>query len=303
MARRKKERSKICILGTTPTRMAGPINDPEWEIWTIGPGGKDHHRWDMLFEVHHTWPEEFKDYLRDLSEVKPPQKVVTLRDPKDMVARWLDDHGATPEKRAELEKHVSGNWEASAVYPVEKMFSRYYRRMWFSSSISYCIAAAIERRPTDIALYGIDLESGEEYISQFEGAAHFIDLARMAGIHIHMPNGCGLERDINPYPDRYETHLAMTLEKKHAWLTQAIGQLEPQIEAVKAEFYRQEGANICMQSMGAPENDMKKGQEHLNNLNAQLASMTANLHHLRGEQGATQFYRRMYVWGFTDPEA
>lgn len=50
-------RRKIAIMGTTPSRMLGPIDDPEWDIWTIGPGGKDTHSWDRLFEVHHIWPE------------------------------------------------------------------------------------------------------------------------------------------------------------------------------------------------------------------------------------------------------
>ena len=35
---------KIAIFGTTPSRMQGPINEKDWEIWTIGPGGKDVHR-------------------------------------------------------------------------------------------------------------------------------------------------------------------------------------------------------------------------------------------------------------------
>ena len=306
MSRKKKKpepKSKILILGTTPTRMAGPIDDPEWEVWTIGPGGKDHHRWDMLFEVHHIWPEEFKDYINDLSLVKAPQKVVTLDPAPVLIERWLDTHGTTAEKRQELKDHIKGDWASNVVFPRQQMFDRYYRRMWFSSSISYCIAMAIERQPTDIGLFGIDLESGEEYISQFEGAAHFIDVARMRGINVHMPGGCGLERDINPYPDRYETHLATTFEKKHNWLSMAVAQLEPQLEAQKAEFYRQEGANLCMRTMGAPEADIAKGEQHLAEVNAALASTQANIHQLKGELNATQFYRRMYVWGFTDPEA
>ena len=36
---------KIGILGTCPSRMMAPLADPSWEIWTIGPGGKDANRW------------------------------------------------------------------------------------------------------------------------------------------------------------------------------------------------------------------------------------------------------------------
>ena len=57
---------KIAICGTCPSRTQAPINDPEWEIWTIGPGGKNIHRWDRLFEIHGTasWPEGFAEYLQ-----------------------------------------------------------------------------------------------------------------------------------------------------------------------------------------------------------------------------------------------
>ena len=65
---------KIAILGTTPSRLQGPIaEDSGWEIWTIGPGGKDAHRFDRLFEVHGWWPKDFDGYLNDLSKIKPPQ--------------------------------------------------------------------------------------------------------------------------------------------------------------------------------------------------------------------------------------
>ena len=302
-AKRKKavRKDRIAILGTTPSRMQAPIGEKDWEIWTIGPGGKDVHPWDILFEVHHVWPENFKDYLNDLSKVEPPQRVVTLRPVDELISNWLDEHGDTPEKREELAQHVSGKWSANMVLPVEQIFRKYVRRMWFSSSISFCIAAAMERGATDIGLFGIDLESGEEYISQFTGAAHLVDLARHKGITVHMPEGCGLDRDIAPYPNRYETNLALTLEKKHNWLGQAIGQLEAQFRQVEGDMYRQEGAILAMEAMKAPEEDIRKARENHHNLNMQQAQMGANLNHLRGEQSATQFYRRMYVWGVTDP--
>jgi hypothetical protein len=294
---------KIAILGTTPSRMQAPLEDDEWEIWTIGPGGKDAHDWDLLFEVHNTWPEDFKDYLRDLSKVKKPRMVVTLGDVQELIERWVNEHGKDEKHRRELRKHVSGKWSAAISMPKELLFQKYARRMWFSSSISYCMAMAIERKPTDIGLWGIDLESGEEYISQHVGCAHFIDLARSHGISIHMPAGCGLERDISPYPDRYETHLALTLEKKHQWLSGAIGQLEPQLEAARMDQYRQEGAILAMKSMQAPEEHIKKAEENLQQINARYASIGANMNHLKGELSATQFYRRMYVWGVVDPDS
>lgn len=300
-------RKKIAILGTTPTRMMAPLDDPEWEIWTIGPGGMDAHRWDVLWEVHHhkngSWPEDFGEYLKKLSHVKKPQAVASLLPMRDLIERWFNERGTTPEKRAELEALVDGPWEANIVFDVERMQDRFCRRMWFSSSISYCLAAAIDTKPTDIGLFGIDLESGEEYISQHTGAAHFIDLAREHGINVHMPPGCGLERDLNPYPDRYETHLAQTFEKKFHWLEGTIGQLRAQIDEMGANKHRQEGAILAMRSMQAPSTDIDTAEQNLGNINVNLGRMQANLHHLEGERSCIQYFRRMYVWGVVDPES
>ncbi len=302
---------KIAIFGTTPSRMEGPINGEEgWERWTIGPGGKDAHDWERLFEVHGTWPEDFKDYLNDLSQVKSPRQVMTLWPMIPKMEEWAQDHG---KDAAWLKKTIKGNWKSNVVIDREALFDR-YGRTWFSSSISYCIALAIEEGATDIGCWGIDLESGEEYISQHMGCKHFLDLARAVGINIHLPAGSGLTRDLNPYPDRYETHLALTLEKKHKWLGDILAQQEPRYEGMKADLYRQEGALLCLRNIMSqhqgksvtltPE-DMQKelaaGEGKLGELNAALGQMAANINHLKGEQSATQYYRRQYVWGVTDP--
>ena len=151
-------------------------------------------------------------------------------------------------------------------------------------------------------MWGIDLESGEEYISQHTGCAHFIDIALLSGIDIHMPEGCGLERDIGPYPDRYETHLALTLEKKYNWLSSAITSMEGDFEVAKAQTYRHEGYINALREGNAEQEMIDKATEGLNASNAQVGQIAANLNHLKGEKSASQFYRRMYVWGMTDPD-
>jgi len=207
---------KIAILGTCPSRMQAPIKDMSWEIWTIGPGGKNAHRWERLFEIHGTdsWPEGFRDYLTDLEAEKPPKVIYT--------------------------EEAMPNWPANVVYPKLQMFNK-YGRMWFSSTISYALAMAIEEGVTDLGIYGIDLESGEEYQSQFAGAKYFIHLARLAGITIHIPEGCALLRDPNPYPDSWETHLAMTIDAKIEYLSSIAAQKRAAHGQIMAEINRIDG--------------------------------------------------------------
>jgi hypothetical protein len=315
---------KIGILGTTPSRMQGPIGDKAWEIWTIGPGGKDVHRWDRLFEVHQIWPLSFGEipedgetsYLNDLSLVEPPQQVVTLQPMRTAMVDWAAEHGKDP---AWLKRNIKGDWNANVVIDRERLFER-LGRSWFTSSISYCIAMAIEERATDIGCWGIDLESGEEYTSQHWGAKHLLELARYIGINMHYPEGCGLQRDLNPYPDRYETHFALTTEKKTAWLEHQLGQMEPECEGLRQETYRAEGALMVMRRIlamgeeaakteaGLPglmkeiQDSLPKGEQELVQLNSRLGHAAATIQHLKGELSATKYYRRMYVFGQQDPE-
>ena len=293
---------KIAIFGTTPSRMEGPWQDNTgWHRWTIGPGGKDTHNWDRLFEVHGAWPADFQGYLNDLSLVKPPKQIMTLPQPGDIAETWSDAIANWKRTHSLPDSAITGDWSGVVPYPRDLILEKFGRRMWFSSSIAWCIALAIEEGATDIGLWGIDLESGEEYISQFVGCAHFIDLARLAGINIHLPKGCGLLRDPAPYPDRYETLLALTLEKKVKWIQHHLGQMEPQYEDMKADIHRQEGRLMTLREFNGPADKLHEVEQALMGNNRLLGQMACNINQLKGEVGATQFYQRMFVWGMTEP--
>lgn len=272
---RARPERKIAILGTTPSRMQAPIDDPSWEIWTIGPGGKDTHRWDRLFEIHNVWPESFAEYIDDLKAVEPPQQVWTMQPLADCAA--------------------------NVVYPKEQILERFGKRMWFSSSISYCIALAIYEGATDIGLWGIDLESGEEYISQFVGCAHFLDVAVLLGINVHLPPACGLLRDLTPYPDRYETNLALHLQSKKEWLEQQLGTNSPQYESLKASVHRYEGHVLTARETEQPPEKIAELEEALLKQNIELNGLLGTINQLNGELGAIKHIQRMFVWGMSDP--
>lgn len=307
---------KIAILGTTPSRMEGPVNGEDgWERWTIGPGGKDAHGWERLFETHTVWPEDFAGYLNDLSKVKAPQAVYSIVSMKQRMEHWAASHKKDSEW---LAKTIEGDWSANVVIDRDALFEK-HRRMWFSTSICYALLLAIEEGANAIGMWGIDLESDEEHIAQHMGCAHFLDLARLAGIDIHMPKGCGLERDLNPYPDRYETHLALTYEKKKQYIEGLLAQQEAQYEGKKMEVYRTEGALLFARNRapsligevigrmmteaeaGKLGEIIQAGERELVTCNQQLGQLAAAFNHLKGEMSATNYYQRMYVWGMKDP--
>ena len=299
---------KICIIGTTPTRHLAPFNDPSWEIWTIGPGGRDipGHRWDRLFEVHgaginHTWERGFGEYLDFLSHVKPPRKVVTIRPIKEMILDWGYQHGKTPE---EVSKEITGPFAANVVLDKERLINK-YGRMWISSTISYALAQAIEEGATDIGIYGIDMESGEEYVTQFAGARHLMDLAKFVGIGITVPAWCGLLRDPSPYPDRFETYEALWFQNRIAMLSGIVAQKTSEHETRKAELYRKEGAirtlsDIAQNFEGKVKTESLEAIERLdkerNEQMIQQANLSAEISHFNGQLATCKLYMSHFVF-------
>ena len=107
-----------------------------------------------------------------------------------------------------------------------------------------------------------------------------------------------------PYPDRYETHLALTLEKKKKWLELTLAQVEPEYEGAKQGMYRKEGELIFLQAQKddpVPPEEIARVEQELLGLNHHVAQMSAHINQLKGEIGATDFYYRLYVVGLTDP--
>ena len=305
---------KVCIVGTTHTRGLAPFNDPSWEVWTIGPGGRDipGHRWDRLFEVHgahrhHTWEVGFAEYLNFLSHVKSPQTVVTIRPIKEMIVDWGYQHKKTPE---EVKQLITGPFETNVVLD-KKYLENKYGRMWLSSTISYAIAQAIEEGAREISIYGIDMESGEEYVTQFAGARHFMDLAKFMGIEVSMPAWCGLLRDPAPYPDRFETYEAIWFQNRIELLSGIVSGKTSEHEIRKAELFRKEGAirtlddisknfdgRVREEALEAIKNLDRERTEQIN----QQANLSAEISHLNGQLAMCKFYMSHFVFtGETGP--
>ena len=290
---------KIAIFGTTPSRMLGPWKDGAgWTRWTIGPGGKDNHNWERLYEIHHVWPADFAGYLCDLSNEK--REVRFLADPHKLIDKWRRTRNIPDDVMAKF-----GDFASATVIPRDDLEDK-YGRTWFSSSISWLQAEAIEAGATDVGMWGIDLESGEEYIAQFLGCRHFIDVCRLVGINIHLPTGSGLSREPRPYPDRYENSLALNLEAKAKYLDALIGQTGGEFESFRAEVYRNEGRVLTLRELSADNpvlaERVQQSERALIESNGKFATAQARLQQLNGERGGIEFVRRLWVYNMIDPD-
>ncbi len=153
---------KIALIGSAPSsRDLAPFNDPEWEIWSCSPSNMDLPRSDVFFEIH-AWDTMARD----------PELLSFLA--------WLRKH-----PKVYLQKE-NPQFPNALAYPKQEMVEK-YGPYFFTSSLSYMFALALEQKPTHIGMWGVDMTATEEYGYQRPGCQYFIQKARDLGIQIVVP--------------------------------------------------------------------------------------------------------------------
>lgn len=168
---------KIALVGTAPSsRMLAPYNDPTWTIWGCSPGNMNQiPRVDAWFEVHGTNLHEpecksfAESYINWMKNVKCPL--------------YMQDKQVCP----------------NAIPIPKDLLVREFGPYFFTSSFAWMLGMAILAGAQEIALYGIDMASREEYIIQRPGAYYFFIRAAERGIKVWAP----YESDIMQPPGLY----------------------------------------------------------------------------------------------------
>ncbi len=167
---------KVALVGTAPSsRMLAPFNDQSWQIWVCSPGNQNAvPRADAWFELHQNlhWPENQSyglPYIEFLKRLPIPL--------------YMQD-------QSYCQNAIS--------FPKEQMVNE-FGRDFFTSSFAWMMALAISKGAKEIALYGIDMASRDEYILQRPGFYFFKHMAEKRGIKVFAPN----ESDIMMSPGLY----------------------------------------------------------------------------------------------------
>lgn len=167
---------KIALIGTAPSsRMLAPYHDPSWQIWACSPGNQGQlPRVDVWFELHGNlhWPENASYGLPYIEWLK------TLKIPL-----YMQDQRYCPNATA---------------YPMQEMVDK-FGPDFFTSSFAWMMALAIHKGANEIALFGIDMASRDEYVLQRPGFYYFKYRAEQLGIKVWAPN----ESDIMQHPGLY----------------------------------------------------------------------------------------------------
>ena len=264
---------KVAILGTASGWVDAPFTDPAWEVWVCNRAGLKMTPFHRLFEIHKNLDYESRaakeKYLAALKDIEPPKQVVSIV-PLDSPANVVIDRAALFEK---------------------------YGSIWFASSFGYMIAQALEEGAEEIGFWGVEMEGREEYVVQFSGVRHFIEIARERGVKVHLPDRCSLRREPVPYADRFETPLALWLEGAASRGARGVRNAAWELEEARRAFYVLKGRYA-----------ESEDRERYLSLHEQMLAAEQKMEEwkdaygrAKGELWAVQHIRRLFVFNVLDP--
>jgi hypothetical protein len=162
MSARKKD--KVCIVGFADSKVATPFDDDSYEFWGVNEMWKDPaiKRCDVLFELH--------DYKWILEGKRLKEHIV-----------WLRNNVNVP---VFMQEHFP-DIPMSVPYPKRAILDRF--GSYFTNTISWEIALAIQLGFKEIRVYGVNMANDVEYSSQRPSCEYFIGLARGMGITVYLP--------------------------------------------------------------------------------------------------------------------
>lgn len=204
---------KIAICGSAPSsRMLVPFNDPTLEIWACSPQNYDFPRVDAWFELHNL-DRKFVPENRVYTDiiVRHPRVYIAKSDPRL-------PNGILFNPQPLLDK---------------------YGEDFFSSQLAWMMAFAIEQKPEEIHIYGVDLSATDEYDYQRPGFKFFIREAQKAGIRVCIPAQSDLHEPMPLYG--FQEHWPMFQKMKASR-----AELEAKIKSLQKEVDRKHEMILCL---------------------------------------------------------
>lgn len=169
---------KICLVGSAPSSIRlAPYADPSWMIWGCSPGAYPcvaterpiPQQGDAWFELHRWEPPV----------IGRPDHQVPWFSPE--YVQWLKQFPGVV-----WTGEVIPDLPTSRKLPQRELLDK-YGPYFFTSSLAWMLAMAIEHEAQEIALCGVDMSASEEYFYQRPGCQFFIQKALEVGITVTVP--------------------------------------------------------------------------------------------------------------------
>jgi hypothetical protein len=160
----KRTKDKVCIIGFADSKVQAPYDDPSYEFWGVNEMWYDKSvkKCDVLFELHdYKWLVEGKRLKEHI--------------------KWLRDNKEVP---VFMQQHFD-DIPLSYPYPRTEIIKRF--GSYFTNTISWEIALAIQLQYKEIRIYGVNMANDVEYASQRPSCEYFIGMARGMGIEVYLP--------------------------------------------------------------------------------------------------------------------
>lgn len=174
---------KVAIIGFADSWKLAPWDDPTVEIWSLNEFHKYAPRWDRWFEQHDG--ETIGITARNLDEGEQKRHL-----------EWLKAQPAGKPIYMQAE-FCNGQFPAAVEYPLKQMIDTFGR--YFTSTIGYMLALAIDEGYEWIGLYGVDLASDVEYPGQRPNTEYLVGIARGKGITVEIAKTSALLRSSHLY--------------------------------------------------------------------------------------------------------
>ena len=202
-----KKRKKVAIVGfSEATRNLAPFHDTEWSIWGVNQLYRHIPRASRWFDIHANWNSfvvEGTDHAGWLANAPIPCY---------MVDRILPGNPDCP-----------SGIPNSVKYPLERILSGPAGHPdYFTSTIAFMIALAIDEGFETIGLYGIDLIVDQEWFYQKACAEFWLGVCHGRGMNIDIPDKSALLKTAWRYGYELEPPMwpikVSQLESRVAWL-------------------------------------------------------------------------------------
>ena len=212
---------KVAIVGFSNHKTEAPYNDPTFEIWGLNDLHESIPRWNRWFEMHSD--KQIKDYCSRKQGVPYLEGLAKLGVPVYM-------------------QKVRPEVPTSVEYPIERMKAQFGD--YFTNSISYMLAMAIDEGYQVIHVYGVDMAQDTEYGTQRPSCEYFLGIARGRGIETYVPKTSDLlkVRWMYGYQDEEQSAFRMRLDEIYAGI---------QARRKAAEQQQAQAREACLQYLGA----------------------------------------------------
>lgn len=209
----EKPERRIAIIGTAPTYIETPWDDPTLEKWALNDMWVlDIPHADRWFDLH---PVE-KMYFHDRTKKKLPSHQVPAGffvRPKGHL-EWL----AKQTIPVYMQQAIP-SIPASVTFPREAIEAKFGAN--FASSPAWMIGLALLEGVTELHVYGIHLATEWEYLKQKPNMAFLLGLAAGLGVKVVIPKGAPLLKESHRYafeedPDLPQVAAQRTVERLQA---------------------------------------------------------------------------------------